>query len=257
MIQAKRRKKGRYANQDDDPAMRERPFQKRQVRLLDPMQNSACVRLFLFLTYFQKARTHHWREREGHKQRDENGHRHGPTERVHVLSGVAVHEGDRQENNDERKGRGHHGKPDFLSRFDRGVLAILAFFFHEAKNVFKDDDGVIDDDADGKRQGEERHVVQREVHAAHKREGRDDARRDGDRSNQNGPPVAHEEKHDGAGENTSENQVFEKGVDRGFDKIGNIVNHAKLDSGRQLSAQFIDLAFYIVGDLHSVGPGLA
>ncbi len=52
----------------------------------------------------------------------------------------------------------------------RGGFAQL---LHVAEDIFKHHDGVIDDDAHGKRQAQQRHIVEREVHGAHEGEGRD------------------------------------------------------------------------------------
>src|SRR5580704_17456606 len=214
------------------------------------MQDSGGVSLFFFFADLEDARGHHRRKREGYEERDENRHGHGPAEGVDVFARVAVHKGDGQKDDDERERGGHDGEADFLRGFDGGVLAVFAFFFHEADDIFEDDDGVVDDDAYGESERQERHVVEGKIHAAHEREGGDDAGGNGDGGDQDGAPVAHEKKNDGASKNAAEDQVFEERVDGSFDEIGNVVNDEKLYTGRQLGAQFIQLGFYVVGDLH-------
>ncbi len=110
---------------------------------------------------------------------------------------------------------------------------------------------------DGESEREQRHVVEGKIHAAHEGERGDDAGGDGDGGDEDSAPVAHEKKNDGAGENAAEDQVFEERVDRSFDEVGNVVNDEKLDAGRKLGAEFIELGFYVVGDLDGVGAGLA
>ena len=80
---------------------------------------------------------------------------------------------------------------------------------------------------------------------------------DGDGGDRDGAPVAHEKQNDGAGENTAEDQMFEKRVDGSLDEIGDVVNDQKLNAGRQLRAQFIELGFHVVSDVDGVGAGLA
>ena len=105
---------------------------------------------FLFRTaQFEETRTHHRRKREGHEQRDENSHRHGPSERIHVFARITSHERDGQKYNHQRESRGHHRQPNFLGGFDRRANAISSLLFHESENVFEDDDGIVDDDSNG------------------------------------------------------------------------------------------------------------
>src|SRR5580698_2102912 len=221
------------------------------------MQDSGGVSLFFFFADLEDARGHHRRKREGYEERDENRHGHGPAEGVDVFARVAVHECYRQKDDDQRERCGHDRQADFLRGFDGGVLAVFAFFFHEADDIFEDDDGVVDDDAYGEGERQQCHVVERKIHAAHEREGSDDAGGNGYGGDQDGAPVAHEEKDDGAGENAAEDQVFEERVDGRFDEVGDVVNDKELHAGRELGAQFVELGFDVVGDLHSVGAGLA
>src|SRR5260221_1252492 len=206
---------------------------------------------------FQKARAHHRGEREGHQQRYKNGHRHRPTERINVFTRVTCHEGDGQEDNDEGKRGGHHCKPNFFGGFDGGLHPGLFFFLHESKNVFENDDGVVDNDADGQGQRQQGDVVQREVHGPHQGNRRNDRGGDSHGGNQDRAQVANEEPHDQAGENTSQNQMFEQRMDGSLDEIGNVVDHFEFHAGRQLRAQIYQFRANVVGNAHGVHSGLA
>ena len=59
-----------------------------------------------------------------------------------------------------------------------------------------DDDGVVDDDADGQHQAEQRQVVQAEADDGHDGEGADDGHRHGDQRDDRRPPVLQEQQHD-------------------------------------------------------------
>ncbi len=56
--------------------------------------------------------------------------------------------------------------------------------------------------------------------------------------------------------NAAEDEVFEERVDGSFDEVGDVVNDQKLYAGRKLGAEFVELGFYVVGDLDGVGAGL-
>src|SRR5712672_4175107 len=152
------------------------------------MDNSSSVIFSVALRHSQQPRTHHRRKRERHQQRNKNGHRHGPAERVHILARVPVHKRDRQKDDHQRKRGSHHRKSDFASGFDSRTSPVLALLFHEPKNIFQNDDGVIDHNSDRKRQRQQRHVIQRKIHTAHQRERRNDRRRNRHRRDQDRPP---------------------------------------------------------------------
>ena len=61
MVEAKGGEKSRYANDDDDPTMSQRPLQELYVGLLDPVQDSGGVGLFFFFANAKDARRHHRR----------------------------------------------------------------------------------------------------------------------------------------------------------------------------------------------------
>jgi hypothetical protein len=102
-------------------------------------------------------------------------------ERVDESARVAGHERDRQEDHHQRQRGRHHRQSNLTGALDRRFERRHMLLFYVAEDVLEHDDRVVDDDADGKRQAEQRHVVQREVHAAHQGERGDDGRRDGQR----------------------------------------------------------------------------
>ena len=257
VIETKRGKKRRHANQYDYAPMRQRPAQHPQIDHFHRMQNSLGVGFPFASAQLQEARAHHRRQREGYQQRNKNGHRHRPPERIHVFPCVAGHKSNRQKNDHQRESRGHHCQPDFLRGFDRRMNAVSSLLFHESKNIFKDNDGVVDHDAHGQRQRQERYVVKREVHAPHQGERGNDRGRDGHGGNQDGTPVPNEEPDYQARENTPQNQMFDQRMDRSFDEIGNVVNHLELNARRHLRAQIINLAPHVVRDAYGVDAGLA
>ena len=150
--------------------MIERPPQQpprssgRTSRVL-PVPAFPCAALF-----FSMPRAQRRRQRERHQHRDHDGHRHGPAELVHVTPGVAGHEGDGNENDDQRDRGGHHRQRNLARRLNRRLHGRHVFLLDVAVDVFQHDDGVVDHDAHGQRQPQQRHRVQREVHGADQRE---------------------------------------------------------------------------------------
>ncbi len=138
-------------------------------------------------------------QRRAQGQRVEGGddgrrrHRHGelPVE----LPGDAAeerrrdeHRGQHQRDGDQRRADLVHGDARGLRR--RQALAQLAL------DVLDDDDRVVDDDADGEHQAEQRQHVDREAEPLHHREGADERYGDGDERDDRRAPRLQEQQHD-------------------------------------------------------------
>ena len=74
-----------------------------------------------------------------------------------------------------------------------------------------DDDGIVDDDADGEDQAEQGQVVDTEAHDLHDREGADDGHGYRDQRNHRRPPVLQEDQDDDGHE--------DDGVDVGYGRL--------------------------------------
>ena len=63
------------------------------------------------------------------------------------------------------------GEQHLAGALDRRVERRQPFFVDLAENVLQHDDRVVDDDADGEREAEQGHRVQRQVERSHQGEG--------------------------------------------------------------------------------------
>src|SRR5262249_40040995 len=228
-IKTEGREKRQHANQKDRATVRQRSAQQLEIAHFDRMQESfRGVRLLFALPQFQKARTHHGRQGKRHQQGHHDGHGYGPAKRIHILARIAGHERDRQKNNHQRKRGGHDREADFFGGLNRGLDVVFSLLLHVAKNVFENDDGIVDDDSDGQRERQQRHIVQRKIHTTHQRERSNDRRRNSYRCDQHRAPVANEQPHNEAGENAAQNQIFDQRMDRRLDEVGNVMNDLQL-----------------------------
>src|SRR5204862_3586452 len=121
----------------------------------------------------EEARAEHGGEREAHQHRHEDGDGGGDAEGEEKSTDAAGHEGDGEEYDDEREGGGHDGQGDFFGGAKGSIPGAQAFFFHPAEDVFVNDHGVVDDDADGQHHGEHGDVVEGEAKPVHHHEGAD------------------------------------------------------------------------------------
>ena len=94
-------------------------------------------------------------------------------------------------------------RPDLRRGGPRGLKRPHLLLLDEAEDVLQHDDGVVDDNAHHQHQGEHGHAVEGEVERLHHAEGGDDGSGDGDRGDDHGAPVAHEQQHHQAGQNAA------------------------------------------------------
>ena len=116
-------------------------------------------------------------ERERIERREQRGKGDGQRELPVELPGDAADERHRDEDRRQPEGDGDDRRRDFVHRLI-GRVARREALLDPALDVFDDDDGVIDHDADRQHQPEERQVVQREAEDRHHREGADQRNRE-------------------------------------------------------------------------------
>ena len=160
---------------------------------------------------FHQVSGHHGGDEARHQQREHHGHGNRDAELTEILAGDAGHEADGHEDRDDG-GRGRDdGEADFVGGLDCRLERGFAHP-HVPGYVLDLDDGVIDKDAGGQRQGQEGHEVQREAEHVHHPEGRDGRQGQRDGGNQRGAPVL-EEHHD---HDDGEERAFQQRVDGGL-----------------------------------------
>ena len=210
-----------------------------------------------FLGHRQPAAGHHGSQGEGHEQGHQDGEGHGEAEGVHEAADDAAHEGDGEEHRHEGEGGRQHRQADLPRALDGRLEGGEFLLLHEPVDVLQDHDGVVDDDADRQRQGEQGQDVQGESHGVHEGERAHDGRRDGDGGDQGGAPVAKEQQDDEGRQDRAHDQVLLDGLDRILDEVRLIPDDLKLVAGRQARAQTIEPLRDLVHDGHGVRPGLS
>ena len=126
-----------------------------------------------------------------------------------------------------------------------------------AENVFENDDGVVDDDADHQDEREHGHAVQREIERLHHAEGGDHGSGNRHRRDDHGPPVPHERQHDEAGQDAAEQQVIVNLPERLVDVARLIADDFQLHIARQLRPHALELFLHAFDDGDGVRARLA
>ena len=136
------------------------------------------------------------------------------------------------------------------------MLRLVAFLLDVANDIFQHHDGVIDHDAHGKRQRQQGHIVQGEIHHAEQGEGGDDRSRDCYRRDDHGAHIADKQHHHEARQQAAKQKMFLERCNGSFDECGVIANDLNGDSRRQRALELGDLGFGGVNHLQRVGAGL-
>ena len=134
---------------------------------------------------------------EGEGKRSEQGDGHGEGEGAEEGSGDAGDRDEGQEDNDGGDGGTDEGAGDFGEGFADGFDTILAGLTMEG-DVFDDDDGVIDDEADSSGESAEGHEVKALADGPEHNKCNSNGYRNDEAGDERGGPVAEEEDEDDA-----------------------------------------------------------
>src|SRR5882757_1912321 len=124
-------------------------------------------------------------------------------------------------------------------------------------NVFHDDDGVVDDQADSSGQPAERHQVEGLAHQLQGDERDHDSDGDDQARHERCSPVAQEYDEDDGGQNDPDQNRIAHALDRFADDDRLIIERLNLDSGGERLANVLDLVVNFLCNLYGVAVGLA
>ena len=179
----------------------------------------------------EEPRAQHRRQRQRDAEREDERHRHRDGEFLKQLADIAAHQKQRNEHRDQGQRDRDDGEADLARAFQRGLHRREAVF-EVTHDVLDDDDGVVDDEADGDRQSHQRQIVEAVAQRVKRRERADQGQRHRDRRNDGGPEAAQEKEdhhhHQGDAQDQRELHVINRGAD-GRRAVGHDID---LDGGR-------------------------
>ena len=181
--------------------------------------------LGLALVMLEQHRGERRGERQRHEQRDGGGDRDRDRELLVESARQTVEEQGRQEHREQHQHDRDQRARHFVHRGARRLERRHAMC-QVALDILDHDDRVVDDDADGEHQTEQRQVVERIAQRQQHRHGAD--QRDGDRHHRDDrrPPLLEEHDHDEDDEHHRFAERMVHRVDRLGDELGGVVDHA-------------------------------
>ncbi len=212
--------------------------------------------LVAFFAHGQEARAEHRRQRQRDEQRDQHAEGDDDGEGAEELADDAAHEDDRREDRDQRQGRRDDRENDLVGAVDRSSHRVGVEFLAVAEDVFEDDDGVIDDDADQQQQAEHGQRIERVAEEIDDRDGAHQRDRDGQRDDDRRPHRLQEQPDDQRGEQRAFDQVLLQRIDDFQDEHRVVGDDVQLHARRQLRAHLVlDLFLDLVDNGDGVGVG--
>ena len=149
---------------------------------------------FVFGMRLEQQRAQRRRQRQRDYQRNDGGARDGECELPVELPRYAGNEGGRYEHRRQHQRDRDQRRAHFVHAFDRGVVWRESRL-NVALDVFDDDDGVVDHNADGQHQAEQRQIVEREAEHRHHEKRADQRHRDSDNRDDGGAPCLQKQDH--------------------------------------------------------------
>ena len=159
---------------------------------LDPLQERIRGVADLAVVLLQDARGEHGRQRQRHQHGQPDGEGHDEAELGEEPARRAGEEGDRDENGGERRRGGDDGE-EHLPRPEHGRRARPHAERPVPLDVFQHDDRVVDDEAGGEHDGEQRQDVEREAGEIDRGQRADQRDRHGDGGDDRGAHRAQEQ----------------------------------------------------------------
>ena len=186
----------------------------------------------------EKCRAHHGRER----QRDDSGHGHragqGECELGEQGAGEAALKADRHVHCDQHHRHGNDRAAELARCNQRGIERPAMLRLHMPVNILDHDDGVIDHQADGQHQRQQRQEIDRVSQRQHHEEGADQRQRHGNDGDDDGAQASQEEEDDEGHDDERFRQRFHDLDDGGVDELGGVVDDFTDDPGWQLRLDF-------------------
>ncbi len=191
---------------------------------------------------------------EGKRGEQRDGH--GEGERAEEAAGDAGDGEQRQEDNDGCDGGADEGMCDFVERAADGGEALLAGVEME-DDVFDDNDGVVDDETNGRGEAAEGHEVEALADGPERKDGDGDGDGDDETRDEGGAPATQEEEEDDA----CEDEADEDGVAHAADAVANdfrlVVVGLEVHAAREFGLELRDGGGDIICDGDGVAAGLA
>ena len=182
----------------------------------------------------EQPRAHHRRQRERDHAGDDHRRGEGEGEFLEQGAGEPGDEADRREHGRQGDGHGDDRIDDLAGAHERRLHRPLPLL-DMAVDVLDHDDGVVDDEADGEHEREQRHQIDGVAEREQKPEHADQRQRNGDDRNDRRPQIAEEQEDHDDDDDRRLAQGLPHFPQRGADEVGGVIGDGAVEAHRQLA----------------------
>ena len=194
-------------------------------------------------------------EDEGDHDGEEHGRDDGDGELAVDDAGRAGEEGHRDEDGGEDEGDADERTGDLRHGFARGLAGREAFLGHDALDVLDDDNGVIDEEADGEDHAEHGERVDGKASELENRESAEEDDGDGNGGDEGGAEILQEDEHDDEDEEDGLEEGLHDFLDGDPDERRGVVGIDGLEAAGEEGRELVDGVVNVLGGLEGVGSG--
>src|SRR5208337_3960626 len=185
----------------------------------------------------------------------ERGERDRQRELAEQNAGSARKKGDGYEDGNQHQRGGDDGAGDLLHGVGRGFDGIGLAFLQMALDVFDDDDGIVDHEASGEGDTEQRQRVDGEAEQFDEGKSADERDWNRDGRNDRGAPVFQENEDDKDDKNDGLAEGRDYVADRFADRVGGIEGEFILHAGRKALGKAVEFGDAATVHVEGVGGG--
>ena len=208
--------------------------------------------VLLFAVWLEQRSGQRRRQRQRVERGDQRGDRDGDGELAIELAGEAAQEGDGNEHRGEHQRDRDDGPADLVHGLEGGIARREARG-DVALDVLDHDDGVIDHDADGQHQPEQRQRVDGKASQVQHGEGAHNGHRHGGQRNDGGAPVLQEQHHHQHDQDQRLDQRLDDGLDRVAHEVGRVVDDVVFEPFGEVAGHLVHGRLDVGGQLQGVG----
>ena len=206
--------------------------------VVEPAEDAALGVAVPLLDGFQHRGAERRSQREREQGREGDGGHHRDRELPVDDADRAGEERHRDEHGDQHQGDADDRSRDLAHGLAGRLLRGQPLLVHDALDVLDDDDGVVDEDADGEHHAEHGQHVHGEAREQHHRAGAEQSDRHDDGRDQGVADVLQEQEHHDEDEHHRLDQrvqhLLDRGIDRRRDVVGDVPLHRVGEELRQL-----------------------
>ena len=211
---------------------------------VEPAKKAFLFFMMAFGDRFEQRGAQSRRQRQRQKSGKSDGKRHGQRKLAINVAGRTAEHRHRHEDGNQHRRDADHRTGNLPHRFLGRLFGRQSFLRHDPLDVFHDDDGIIDNDADNQHHGEHSHHVDRHAQGRNSGECAQQRDRHNDGRNDGVTEILQKDEHHNEHQPNSLKQRADHFFDRERHELRGIVGRCPFHAFREELLQFVHSGFH-------------